>query len=81
MHGGLQPMRFFATVAALRFRTRVKPVQVEVFAPFCCVLPGPAELVKELLHGHLVPLLSMRSFPGSLSGDLRHSRGRTHLRG
>lgn len=42
------------------------------------MLPGPADLLKELLHGHLVPLLGVRSFPGSLSGDLEQGRGNPH---
>lgn len=40
----------------------------------CSRLPGPADLFKELQHGHLVPLLGMGSSPGSLSGNLKHRR-------
>lgn len=34
--------------------------------------PGPADLLKQLLHGHLVPLLGVRSSPGSFSRNLKH---------
>lgn len=35
-------------------------------------LPGPTDFVEQLLHGHLVPLFGMWSFPGSFLGNLQH---------
>lgn len=39
------------------------------------MLPGPADLLYELLHAHLVPFLSMGGFPGGFSGDLKAKKG------
>lgn len=44
-------------------------------------IPGPANLFKELLHTHFVPLLCMRSSPRSFPGNLEVRQGWDSLEG